>query len=187
MLIASSKCIISSDLYKVQHPHNAPRAANLISTKENSISFHCERLVIKIPLTSMHRLLPHFKTTLTCDTQKLWFIIIIFFPSVKHWIRLYGFLMSFSSLNEIERELDRNRFRCPTKVICLLFNVFVKLIFIDTTCLSRRYQFLSRLDVVQLPYDNFIIKSWNAMIYLSDILEIDDAYYHNKISFHEFE
>lgn len=90
MLIASSKCIISSDLYKVQHPLAVPREQPIwFERKKNSISFHCERLVIKVPLISMHRLLPHFKTTLTRDTQKLWFIIIIFsLRSVKQWIEV---------------------------------------------------------------------------------------------------
>lgn len=62
--------------FKVQHHQHTTSTTSqnqLLSVRicfallvENSISFHCSRLVIKVPLIFLHRqFLPHFKPTLT--------------------------------------------------------------------------------------------------------------------------
>jgi hypothetical protein len=125
--------------------HRSRAAHSQFDLKENSISFHCERLVIKVPLSQCIRLLPHFKT-LPLRYTKLWFIIIIVFAVLSSEMRLYGFLMSFFFLrNEIEWKLDQKQVSmAPTgkSFACSFYCFFVKLIFIVATCLSRRYQFL---------------------------------------------
>lgn len=94
-LISSSESIISSDLYKVQHPHTAANFSVFSNEKQNSISFHCK---------ISHKNTVNFIASPSCHTSnQLWLrytkIMIHHRRFCERWAKLslYGFLMSFST------------------------------------------------------------------------------------------
>lgn len=94
VLITSSESIISTDLYKVQHPHTAANFIVFSNERQNSISFHCK---------ISHKNTVNFIASPSCHTSnQLWLRytkIMIHHRFCERWAKLslYGFLMSFST------------------------------------------------------------------------------------------